>query len=284
MKQILKIAGMAVLLASTGAHAQHADHGRHASTAPTAPKWTQHPVLQAAGPRSRTAAKFQAFNMHAMEAVTYAPYDGQGQEALKAATRPAPLDENGALAFKAWSKGGYYLLRVMGHGPQGEVATATTIKYFSNPGPAPRNLLAAGRPGFEIVPDPLPREHGHYRENETWTFHVRMDGKPMAKLPVVLETSNGTQAQFLTNDDGRVAVTFPGDFKDIPKDKWRHGRPPGSKFVLAVRNGGLLATYNGAYKLDAYGDKNLWAGIGFAMLGMIAAVPIVRRKKATKGG
>lgn len=283
MKKILKIAGVALLLATTSAHAQHSAHGGHEAKGPSAPKWTQNPVLLASGPRSRTAAKFQAFNMHAMESTAWASFDGHGDEALKAAAQPVTVDDNGALSFKTGAvKGGYYLVRVMGHGPAGEIATATTIKYFSNAAPAPRDMLAAVRPGFEIAPDPLPREHGHYRENETWTFHVRMDGKPLAGLPVVLETSNGSTAEFTTTDDGSVDVTFPGDAKEVPKEQWNHGNPPASNFVLAVRNGGLLATYNDKYNRDAFAGKSVWTGVGFAMLGMIAAVPLVRRRKKNK--
>ena len=286
MKTILKMACAALVLSTGVAHAQQAGHAGHGAMpkGPMAPDWTAYPVVASGGGFSRSGAKFQAFNMHAMDAASYASFDGETVEDLNKATKTLELDENGALTVKSGAKGGYYLVRVIGHGPGGEEATATTLKYFSNPGPAPRDLLNIARPGFEIMPAVLPREHGHYRENETWRFNVRLDGKPMAGLAVVLETSNGTKSEYVTKADGTVDVTFPGDFKDIPKDQWRHGRPPSSKFVVAVRDGGLLATYNDSYNLDAYGDKNLWAGIGFTMLGMIAAVPLVRRRKSDKKG
>lgn len=279
MKNIIKITGVALLLLSTSAHAQHAGHGG-APKGPSAPDWTALPMVVSGGGFSRAGTKYQAFNMHAMGSTSYASYDGQGDDALKAATRSVPIDENGGLMVKAGAQGGYYLVRVMGHGPNGEIATATTLKYFSNPGPAPRDLLNAGRSGFEIAPAILPREHSHYREGEeNWPFIVRMDGKPMPGLPVVLETSNGTKVEYTTNADGIVKVTIPEDFKDIPKDQWNHGRPPSSKFVIAARDGGLLATYNDSYSMGAYAAKNLWAGVGFAVLGMAFAVPLVRRRK-----
>jgi len=282
MKTIYKMACVAFVLSTGVAQAQHARHG-DMPKGPMAPDWTAYPVLASGGGFSRSGAKFQAFNMHAMDAASYASFDGQTAEDLNTATQSLAVDENGAVAVKSGAKGGYYILRVTGHGPGGEEATATTLKYFSNPGPAPRDLLNIARPGFEIMPAVLPREHSHYRENETWAFKVRMDGKPMAGLAVVMETSNGSKSEYVTQSDGSVDVTFPGDFKDIPKDQWRHGSPPASKFVVAVRDGGLLATYNDSYNLDAYGDKNVWAGIGFAMLGMIAAVPLVRRRKTEIG-
>ncbi|MBL4613450.1 MAG: hypothetical protein JKY27_01045 [Magnetovibrio sp.] len=280
MRTIITFTAVAMILATSPALAQHATHGGSAKGVPV-PHWTAYPMVVSAGGFSRSGAKYQAFNLHAMDSSSYASFYGQGADALAGATQTITIEDNGQVAVKSGEQGGYYLVRVSGHGPDGEEATATTLKYFSNPGPAPRDLLKAKRPGFEITPTILPREHAHYRENETWAFTLRMDGKPMAGLAVVLETSNGTKAEFITQDDGIVEVTFPGDFKDIPKEQWRHGRPPASKFVVAVRNGGLLATYNDQYNLDAYGDKNLWAGIGFAMLGMIAAVPIVRRRKKT---
>ena len=276
---ILKITGVVLALASTGANAQHAGHGG-APKGPSAPEWTGLPMVVSGGGFSRAAVKYQTYNMHAMEGSTYASYDGQGDEALEAATTSVAVDENGALSVKMMGTGGYYLVRVMGHGPQGEIATAMTLKYFSNPGPAPRDLLNASRTGFEIAPAVLPREHGHYREGEeNWPFIVRMDGKPMAGLPVVLETSNGTKAEYTTDADGIVKILIPEDFKDIPKDQWNHGRPPSSKFVIAARNGGLLATYNDSYSMGAFAAKNLWAGVGFAVLGMAFAVPLVRRRK-----
>ncbi|PCI41572.1 MAG: hypothetical protein COB46_03485 [Rhodospirillaceae bacterium] len=52
---------------------------------------------------------------------------------------------------------------------------------------------------------------------------------------------------------------------------------------MAVSDGALLATYNDSYNLDAYGDKNLLAGIGFAFLGMACAYPLVRRRNKKTG-
>ncbi|MCW8914795.1 MAG: hypothetical protein OQK24_02960 [Magnetovibrio sp.] len=282
IKSIIRISALTLLMASSSALAQHAGHGA-APKGATAPTWTTFPMVLSAGGYSRSDAKYQAYNMHAMQAESYASFYGHNTKDLETATRPLTVDDNGGLTMEAGDQGGYYLVRVMGHGPNGEEATATTQKYFSNPGPAPRDLLNSARSGFEITPTILPREHSHYRENETWSFNVRMDGKPVEGLPVILETSNGSKFEYMTKADGTVDVTFPQDFKDIPKTQWRHGRPPRSKFVIAVRDGALLATYNDSYELDAYGDKDLLAGIGFAVLGMALAVPVVRRRKKTNG-
>ena len=59
---------------------------------------------------------------------------------------------------------------------------ASTVWYASNPGPAPSEWLARVRSELEIVPDPLPREHAHYRESEKWRFIVRYAGQPLAAV------------------------------------------------------------------------------------------------------
>jgi len=282
-KNFLKATALAALLFALPASAQHAHHGGGPKSI-KAPVWTAYPILIAGGGYSRTGTQIHPFNLHAMVGTSYASFYGQGKDALAQATNDLKVDQDGTVRVKSGKQGGYYLVQVFGHGPQGEETTASAFKYFSNPGPAPRNLLAAVRPGFEIVPNILPREHAHYREGETWNFRVRGNGEAVPYAKVVMETSNGTQRTFTGDANGLVAVTFPTDFIDIPKDQWRHGRPPASKFVLAVRHEGLLATFNGGYRLGAYGDKDLMAGIGFAVVGMAVAAPIVFRRKKKKGG
>lgn len=48
-----------------------------------------------------------------------------------------------------------------------QVVTATTVHYFSNLGPAPTRLLQRVKNELELIPQPLSREHGRYREGET---------------------------------------------------------------------------------------------------------------------
>ena len=282
MKTIISLAFSVLLLSavSTFAQAQHAGHGPHGASAKLkAPNWTYNPILIATGRYSRKGATYQAFNMHAMEADYVVSFHDRDDDDLNAATYKMNIEDSGKVSLKMEEDGGYYLVRVIGHGPEGEEAIASTFKYFSKPGPAPRDLLNAKRPGFEIVPAILPREHSRFRENQTWPFRVRLNGNPVSHATVLLETSNKSKLEFITDDDGVAQVTLPDDFPDIPKDQWSHGRPPASKFVLSVRDGALLATFNGDYSLDAYGNKNLWAGVGFAVLGMVVAVPLVRRRK-----
>jgi len=282
LKIALSILILWMTLGFSPALAQHAGHGG-APKGIKAPDWTGYPVLIAGGGYSRAGVKLHPFNLHAMEGMSYGSFSGQGADVLSKASQSLPIGEDGSVRLKSGKQGGYYLVQIFGHGPKGEETTASAFKYFSNPGPAPRDLLKATRPGFEITPAILPREHSHYRENETWNFRVRANGKIVPNATVVMETSNGSKNTFTSDQNGVVAVTFPGDFKDVPKEQWRHGRPPASAFVLAVRDQGMLATFNGKYRLGAYGDKNLLAGVGFAVLGMALAAPIVFRRKEKKG-
>ncbi len=76
---------------------------------------------------------------------------------------------------------------------------------------------------LEIVPDPLPREHGRYRESEKWRFLVRFNGQPLPGQPVTLETEFGTRTSFTTDAAGFATVLFPRDFKPAGKVE-DHGR------------------------------------------------------------
>ena len=109
MKTIYKMACVAFVLSTGVAQAQHARHG-DMPKGPMAPDWTAYPVLASGGGFSRSGAKFQAFNMHAMDAASYASFDGQTAEDLNTATQSLAVDENGAVAVKSGAKGGYYIL------------------------------------------------------------------------------------------------------------------------------------------------------------------------------
>lgn len=261
----------------------HAGHSGHAPQGAEVPRWTGYPTLIRGRTFGRTGVRYQAYNLHAMEGQATGSFEG-GEAAMQAASSALEISTEGEFIVKTGEAGGYYLVSVQGHGPGGENANASTIHYFSNPAPAPREMLAAARPGLEIVPAVLPREHGQFRENETWRFRVANDGKPVAGMAVALETSNGSKAEFKTGPDGVAEITFPQDSKDIPKERWSHGRPPPSGFVLAVRDGGLLATFNGTYGRDAYAGTSLLFGFGFMLVGMAAATPFLRKPKTRGDG
>jgi hypothetical protein len=80
---------------------------------------------------------------------------------------------------------------------------------------SPAKIAAAQKTEFEIVPDPIPREHYRYHTLQEWGFLVRMQGSPLAGQPITLTTSHGTQHTLTTGSDGRVEFQIPDDFPDL---------------------------------------------------------------------
>lgn len=257
--------------------AQH-DHG---GTAP-ARAWTRMPLLLPAGGRGeRAAAQVKAVGIAAEALTVHAP--GGLPEARH---RDYPLSAEGAtIASAAPSVGNYHWLVAREAGPEG-IKVASSVWYFANPGPSPRALLAEPKHELEIVPDPLPREHGSYRESEKWRFLVRLQGQPLAKQPLTLETEFGTRTTFFTDPAGVATVLFPRDFPPPPADRAGHGRP-NAKFVLSTEtdHGGqhFLTAFNLTYGPDPERGHSLAWGAAFCLAGMVAATPLLRRRPGQPG-
>ena len=269
--------------------------------------WTDLPLIEPArGWGSRMAKGVMARNLEAAELLAIASFDGSTPP--EGACAVLPLDK-GSAKVTAHGEGGYYWVSAREDGAE-TVKSASGIVYFSNPGPAPRTMLETVKGDLEIVPDPLPREHGRYREGETWSFLVRFMGRPLAGKDVTLQTARGTFWRLTTDADGRVSVTFPGDItassagggdhsmhgggaqaaqpgQAAPR-RHRHG-PPSTPFVLAVEHHDgertYLSAFNYTYSTSPYAGRSLLSGAGFMVIGMLLATPLLRRRKtAEKGG
>ncbi len=112
---------------------------------------------------------------------------------------------------------------------------------------------------------------------------MRFNGKPLASQKVALETQNGSKAGFVSDAQGVVTVHLPDDFKaEAEKEGGKHG-VPGADFVLAtghVADGkAYLTAFNSSYGKDAFDQRSLARGLGFTLLGMIGAVPLLRSRK-----
>ncbi|MEW7998502.1 MAG: hypothetical protein AB2795_08140 [Candidatus Thiodiazotropha endolucinida] len=79
---------------------------------------------------------------------------------------------------------------------------------------SPSRLVAKQKTEFEILPDPIPREHYRYHSLQTWDFLVRFNGKPVNDLEVRLNTAYGTHLKSATDTNGRVSFKIPDDFTD----------------------------------------------------------------------
>lgn len=285
MKRILIPLGLAM---ATGAAAQHEHHTAAPAEAapavarPTQRAWTQQPLLlpDKLVRGERASAVLRPQGLAAAQVTVYAP-EGPA-ERLKV---DYPVGADGARVEAATPKIGNYHWVVAREESDEEVRVASTAWYFGNPGDSPKELLKMPKHELEIVPDPLPREHGSYRESEKWRFLVRFDGQPQPNQPVTLETAFGSRSTALTDVAGIATVLFPRDFK--PAEKKAEGGHEGHSprrvpFVLSTmkESGGrkYLTSFNLTYGQDGERNRNLGWGAAFGLVGMLAAAPLLRRR------
>ena len=282
------------LLAATPAFAQQHEHHNHAQAAapaatpapaerrgpPAMREWTQQPLLlPGRNPRGeRAQALLQPRGIAASAVTVFAP-EGPA-ERLRV---EYPVEADTAKITPATPKIGNYHWVVAREETPEMVKVASTAWYFGNPGDSPKDLLKAPKHELEIVPAPLPREHGRYRESEKWRFLVRMNGAPLAGQAVMLETEFGSRSSFVTDAAGFATVLFPRDFKPAKEgdEHAGHGRRYG-KFVLSAEKQAdgrrYLTAFNLTYGEDGDRNRSLGWGAAFGLIGMLAATPLLRRR------
>jgi hypothetical protein len=171
-----------------------------------------------------------------------------------------------------------------------KVIVASTVYYMSERGSKnPTVMFMQQKNALEIIPQPFPREHSRYRANEDWKFLVRFNSQPLAHHTVNMVTQNGSAFSLKSDAHGVVNASIPDDFSAKPASKLaeahRHGRKS-SEFVLAVEHQDAGKTYltgfNSNYGPDAYDNRSLAAGLGFMVLGMLGASPLLRHRKSAK--
>lgn len=229
--------------------------------------WTSAPLLlseKVKGGDRRSQSAFRPINLNSTSVKDF--------PASKGESIPYDLKAKGDGSFimQAGSKnqGNYHWFTAV---DEGSLRYASTVNYFANPGPAPRQMLRQKKLPLEIRPIDLPREHNRYRANENWDFIVLAEGKPLANTGVLLETSNGSSTSMTTNTDGIVSVTFPDDFaafaekhKNHDMGHAGHGRPT-AKFVISVQHENKTSAFNYQYGEDAYTSKAVSPAIGYAL-------------------
>lgn len=249
--------------------------------------WSTRPLLLPlpGGSGERSVLRYRGVGLEASALTVFGPAPGAAPAVLP------PRDGVFEVRQNDPKVGNYHWLQARGEEGR-EVRVANTVAYFSNPGPAPTALLAQARSELELVPEPLPREHGQYRESEKWTFLVRFQGQPLANQPVLLETEAGTRMPLASDAEGRVRVLFPRDMvtNQVPSQApgrvaaGGHGRTRPGGFVLSTlhESGGrrYLTAFNGSYGPDPERSRSLAAGAGFGLLGMVLAVPLLRRPRS----
>lgn len=242
--------------------------------------WTALPVIVAGGARAeRGTASLAGRNIGSAELLVYNP---------NAVDKPVPvnLTEGRWLVAPATpDKGGHHwLLARENRGDQ--IITASTAWTFPAKGDAPTRLLRTSKGGLEIVPDHLP-EHGGMREGEDWEFHVRFDGRPLPAALLRLETESGTQSRAIGNADGVVRITFPRDIDPAAIDPKQGATRTRKAFVLAAEYQQAAIKHQTAFNYFYYPDlmreRSVSAGVGFLALGMLLALPLLRRKESANG-
>lgn len=204
------------------------------------------------------------------------------------AHRQLALEMGGAMLDKP-ANGGFHWLSAREE--QGDtVRVASTVQAFGERGAKdPTAMFMQQKHELEIIPQPYPREHSRYRAGEDWQFLVRFNGSPLPGQKVYLETSNGSMSEFVADVQGVVTLPVPDDFKAEEESKGagghNHGRT-GADFVLATEHaeGGktYLTAFNSSYGKNAYDQRSLALGIGFTLLGMLGAAPLLRKRKTAK--
>jgi len=271
-----------LIFLSAAAWAQGHAHGGDGAASPGRAKaagertWTRLPLLLPAPSGERASVRVRALNLEAQSLDVHAP-----GPAASAGQRLLPADDGAWRVAPVGNVGNYHWFSARVETPDG-VRVASTAHYFSNPGPSPAELLLARKSELEIVPTPLPREHAAYRESEKWNFLVRFGGRALEAKEIVMETEFGSRTRFVTNSVGMATVLLPRDIRAANDDSGGH-RPRPGKFVLAVEHEAdgkkYLTAFNHTYRKDPDRDSSLDAGVGFLVLGMLGALPLLRRRK-----
>ena len=161
-------------------------------------------------------------------------------------------------------------------------STETVVRYEylrGRPsGRSPAELTGAVKAPFEIVPDPLPREHRHYVDGTRWEFILRFQGRPLANRRILVETSNGSRLETVSSGDGRFGFTLPDDFPGrVPGERDRRA----AEFQVSSEHeaGGIThqTRLSAEYRVNPSHWRSTPLGVGVAALGFLAGLLLVRR-------
>jgi len=138
-------------------------------------------------------------------------------------------------------------------------------------------LTAVEKTTFEIVPDPVPREHQHYRSDQRWNFFLRFKNQPAAGIPMTLETSHGTRVNTVSDSEGRVTLQIPDDFPDLWEGE-RDRRTAEFSISAETKDAGILyrTMLSAEYRVNPRHWQSTGLGVAVAGFGMLAGLFIGR--------
>lgn len=274
-----------LLQPANGAEHDHGQHGMHAVS------WTEQPILLAQQ-KGRNSKIVRLINGQADQVTVFAS-SVQENGILHKNWRVSKNGEGFSISAKN-GVGGYHWLAVRQVSGK-MVRVASTMIYFSMPAPAPTTMLQQPKNSLEIVPHPMPREHGHYRAGETWPFLLRFDGHPLANTTLSLQSEQGGAFAAISNHQGIAMITFPQEFiinpppatTKTPKQQESHHQRPKANFVLTANHSAegkqYQTAFNHDYRPGPFYNKSLLTGFGFMFLGMLMATPLLRKTKTERG-
>lgn len=129
------------------------------------------------------------------------------------------------IPFNSMGKDNYHAL-VASRNNHGVEETAIRYIYGRGKptGHSPKELTELEKSTLEIVPDPIPREHWHYKAGHEAAFIVRYQQQPLAAAAISLSTSRGSIVNANTDSQGRVMFTVPDDYQ-VDKPGRRENKP-----------------------------------------------------------
>lgn len=212
-------------------------------------------------------------------------HDGQGAkvEFWLPSTEQRPLtlnDQDASVALRGTGMVSYHLLMATRQLP-GRVETALRYQYMRGKPTdySPAKLVSVQKSKLELAPNPLPREHWRYQGLKPADFIVRFEGKPVAGIEVVLNTSLGSTLKTASNKEGGVRFILPDDFSQVKPG--RENNPSAEFFVhIAHRENGT--EYLTSYSADYYVSPSHWqsttAGFASMLVGFVGGLLMIRRR------
>ncbi len=129
------------------------------------------------------------------------------------------------IPFKSMGKDNYHALVASRINNGVEESAIRYIYGRGKPtGHSPKALTQLEKSTLEIVPDPIPREHWHYKAGHEAAFIVRYQQQPLASVSVSLATDRASIVNATTDAHGRVVFTVPDDYQ-VDKPGRRENKP-----------------------------------------------------------
>lgn len=215
--------------------------------------------------------------------------DGHGAQASLIAAdlsqHDMPLDAQQRLSLKPTGQSNYHVLVASRHEAKHHAFALRYIHMNGKPtGNSPSDLTMLSKADFELVPDPLPREHWRYESNEQARFQLRLHGEPVANHPVHIETSQATAITANTDAQGYINISIPDDI--TPKKTGRSNNLA-SEWRLLSNISAQGIRYDTALSAPYHVNPNVWSYLDWgiaAMLGGMAgglalSTNLVRRQR-----